>query len=100
MRAGRIPLPHYVVSLARKDVQMRPIRSAASIFALLALAACADQPVSVSAPSAGAAPLLSAASGRGVAGEYVVVLREGASPAAVAAVAGVAPRHVYDAALT
>jgi subtilisin family serine protease len=75
-------------------------RSATAALALLALAACADQPSPVAPASAEAAPLLSAAPGRGVAGEYVVVLREGASPAAVAAVAGAAPRHVYTAALT
>jgi subtilisin family serine protease len=68
--------------------------------AALVLAACADQPSPVSAGPAQAAPLLSAASGRGVAGEYVVVLRDGADPRAVAAAAGVQPRDVYQAALT
>ena len=78
---------------------MKPIRSTLAVAGLLALAACADQP----SPTAGVpatAPLLSAAPGQGVRGEYVVVLEEGANPAAVAAAAGVSPSHVYTAALT
>ena len=64
---------------------------------VLALGACAD---SATAPAAagGAAPLLAAASG-GIEGEYIVVLKEGASPTATAAVAGVHPHHVYTEAL-
>jgi subtilisin family serine protease len=65
--------------------------------ALLALAACADQsPVTARAPEA--APLLSAAA-NGVEGRYLVILKEGADPASVAAVAGVTPRHTYTAAI-
>jgi subtilisin family serine protease len=65
--------------------------------ALLALAACSDaSPVATRAPDA--APLLAAQSG-GIEGSYIVVLNEGADPRAVAAVAGVTPRHVYAAAL-
>jgi subtilisin family serine protease len=69
--------------------------------ALLAvLAACGDSATGPAAAAAdGAAPLHAAVSG-GIAGEYVVVLREGADPVSVAAVAGVHPRHVYTAALT
>lgn len=80
---------------------MTTLRTAVPALALLALAACADQPspTAVRAP-AHAAPLQSAAPGRGVAGEYVVVLREGANPTGVAAAAGVRPSHVYTAALT
>ena len=77
---------------------MNPIRSALAV-SLAALAACADAPSPVTA-LAEAAPLLSAAPGRGIEGEYIVVLREGASPAAVAAAAGARPQHVYDAVLT
>ncbi len=66
--------------------------------AVAAAAACSDQgPVAPAA--AGPAPLLSAAPGRAVEGSYVVVLKDGADPRAVAAVAGVEPRHVYAAAL-
>jgi subtilisin family serine protease len=61
---------------------------------LLALAACADQ----SAPLAPhAAPALSA--GAQPDGRYIVVLKDGADPRAVAAVMGIRPRHVYTAAL-
>jgi subtilisin family serine protease len=80
---------------------MKPIRFALPALAAAALAACADQPspTAVRAP-AGAAPLASAAPGRGVPGEYVVVLAEGVDPTGVAAAAGVRPGYVYTAALT
>ena len=59
----------------------------------LAFAACADtQTTPVTADTE--APLLSAASG-GIDGDYIVVLKEGADPRSVAAVAGVSPRFVY-----
>jgi subtilisin family serine protease len=75
---------------------MKPIRIPLAAAALV-LGACADaSPVSVDAPAA--APLVSAAS-RGIDGAYIVVLNEGADPRAVAAVAGVSPRHIYTAAL-
>ncbi|HYH80212.1 MAG TPA: protease inhibitor I9 family protein, partial [Longimicrobium sp.] len=69
--------------------------------AALALAACSDQSTTPAAPAEprGAAPLRLAASG-GVEGEYIVVLRKGADPRAVAAVAGVSPRFVYTVSLT
>jgi len=59
----------------------------------LAFAACADdQTAPITAePSA---PLLSAAKG-GIDGSYIVVLKDGADPRSVAAVAGVSPRFVY-----
>jgi subtilisin family serine protease len=78
---------------------MRPIRFALSALAVLALAACADQPSPMAGAPADAAPLLGAAPGRGIDGEYVVVLNEGADPRAVAAVAGASPRYVYTAAV-
>ncbi|HEX2190122.1 MAG TPA: S8 family peptidase [Longimicrobiaceae bacterium] len=59
----------------------------------LALAACADGP---SVPTAVEGP---AASSAPVAGDYVVVLKEGANPRSVAAVLGIDPRFVYTAAL-
>ena len=65
----------------------------------LALGACGDAATPAAAPAGAAAPLLAAAA-NGVEGEYIVVLRDGASPTSVAAVAGVHPRHVYTAALT
>jgi subtilisin family serine protease len=69
------------------------------VLAAAALAACTDQdPAALTQPD-GAAPLVQAAPGRGIEGSYIVVLREGADPRSVAAVAGVSPRHVYGAAL-
>jgi subtilisin family serine protease len=79
---------------------MRPISfTVPAAVLMLALAACADQPAQVPDAVGRAAPLLSAAAGRGIDGQYIVVLREGSDPRAVAAVAGVSPRHVYTAAL-
>jgi subtilisin family serine protease len=69
----------------------------ASLALALALGACADAGTGPSA-AAGAAPLHARAGA--LAGEYVVVLKDGADPRAVAAVAGVEARHVYTAALT
>jgi subtilisin family serine protease len=64
----------------------------------LAVAACADETRSpVAAPDA-AAPVLSIAAA--IQDQYIVVLKEGANPRSVAAVAGVEPRYVYNAALT
>jgi subtilisin family serine protease len=77
---------------------MKPIRSALPAAALLALAACADQ-TPLATPAAGAAPLLSAQAGRGIEGQYIVVLGPGATPRSVAAAAGVSPGFVYTAAL-
>jgi subtilisin family serine protease len=80
-------------------MQMNPTRSSAAVFALLALAACADgSPVAPRVTDA--APLLSVAPDRAVPGRYIVVLNADAEPRAVAAAAGANPRHVYTAALT
>jgi subtilisin family serine protease len=78
---------------------MNHLRSSLSLAVLLALAGCADAPSPVAGVPADAAPLLSAAPGRGVEGAYIVVLDEGADPRSVAALAGVSPRHVYGATL-
>jgi subtilisin family serine protease len=79
---------------------MKPIRFALPALSLAVLAACADQPSPVAGTSADAALLVSAAPGRGIPGEYIVVLKDGASPTAVASVAGVQPRESWTAALT
>lgn len=64
--------------------------------ALATLAACQDAlPPTASSPPV--APLLSAESAGG--GAYIVVLKRGANPRAVAAAAGAAPRSVYSAVL-
>jgi subtilisin family serine protease len=78
---------------------MKTIRFVLPILAVAALAACADQPSPVAGTPADAAPLLSAAPGRGIDGEYVVVLKEGADPRSVAAMAGVEPQQAWTAAL-
>ncbi|HEX6368133.1 MAG TPA: S8 family peptidase [Longimicrobium sp.] len=71
-----------------------------ALAALVAAAACSDGGrTPLAAPGGSTAPLLSAAPGTGVDGEYIVVLKEGANPRSVAAVAGAGPRHVYTAAL-
>jgi subtilisin family serine protease len=63
-------------------------------------AACSDAgQTPLAAPGTDAAPLLSAAPGKGIPGEYIVVLNDGADARSVAAVAGVSPKHVYVAAL-
>jgi subtilisin family serine protease len=75
---------------------MRPLRTT-PLLALLAAAACGDgSPTAVRSPHT--APVRMAASG-GIHDAYLVVLAEGADPRSVAAVAGVAPRHVYTAAV-
>ena len=78
---------------------MRHARTALLAGSVLALAACANDQTSPVAAPEGSAPLLSAAGGRAIEGSYIVVLREGANPRSVAAVAGVEPQHVYVAAL-
>jgi subtilisin family serine protease len=71
-----------------------------ALAALALAAACSDAgQTPLAAPAAGSAPLLSAAPGKGIPGEYIVVLNDGADARSVAAVAGVSPKHVYTAAL-
>jgi len=59
----------------------------------LAIAACADTQTTPLVTDA-TAPVLNAAGG--IEGEYIVVLKAGADPRSVAAVAGVSPRFVYN----
>ncbi|WP_349264155.1 S8 family peptidase [Longimicrobium sp.] len=76
---------------------MQVSKTAVTLGAILALAACSDQsPVGARATTA--APLLSAGA-NGIEGQYIVVLNEGANPRSVAAIAGVEPGYVYTAAL-
>ncbi|HEY0153385.1 MAG TPA: S8 family peptidase [Longimicrobium sp.] len=78
---------------------MRFNRTSLLLGAAVTLAACSDQtPTAMKAPSEGAR-LHQAAPGRGIEGQYIVVLNEGADPRSVAAVAQVSPRFVYSAAL-
>ena len=68
----------------------------------LALVACQDasEPLSPSREPPADFAALQTPAGQAVPGEYIVVLDVGANPRAVAAVAGVTPRHVYEHALT
>jgi subtilisin family serine protease len=78
---------------------MRLIRNSLLLGAAVTMAACSDQtPTGMQAPNSGAR-LQMAAPGRGIEGQYIVVLNEGADPRSVAAVARVEPSHVYTAAL-
>ncbi|HEX8245464.1 MAG TPA: S8 family peptidase, partial [Longimicrobium sp.] len=76
---------------------MRPLRTTSLLALLAAVAACADGSPTSSRPRA-AAPVRLAASD-GISGAYLVVLNEGADPRGIAATLGVAPRHVYTAAV-
>ncbi|HYW07459.1 MAG TPA: S8 family peptidase [Longimicrobium sp.] len=67
--------------------------------ATLAFAAACSDAAQAPLAAPGAGPLLSAASGKGIPGEYIVVLNDGADARSVAAVAGVSPKHVYTTAL-
>jgi len=75
---------------------MKLSKTAVAVGAVMALAACSDEsPVSARADLV---PVLSAGA-RGIEGQYIVVVREGADARSVAAVAGASPRYVYTAAL-
>ena len=76
---------------------MRSLRLLA-VAVLAAAAACSDQQAPIAATDPGAAPVLSAAR-NAIDGAYIVVVKDGADPRSVAAVAGVSPRYVYTAAL-
>jgi subtilisin family serine protease len=76
---------------------MKMSKTAVTLGAVLALAACSDQSP-VGARATVAAPLLSAGA-NAIDGQYIVVLNEGANPRSVAAVAGVDPQFTYTAAL-
>jgi subtilisin family serine protease len=79
---------------------MRFNRTTLFLGAAVTLAACSDQdPTSAVRAPEGGARLQMAAPGRGIEGHYIVVLKEGADPRSVAAVAKADPRHVYTAAL-
>ena len=65
----------------------------------LALAACSDVQDPTSARPTPGETVRAAAPGQAIPGSYIVVLKEGADPRSVAAVAQVSPRYVYSAAL-
>jgi subtilisin family serine protease len=65
----------------------------------LALAACSDVQDPTSARPTPGETVRAAAPGQAIPGSYIVVLKEGADPRSVAAVAQVSPRYVYSAAI-
>jgi subtilisin family serine protease len=75
---------------------MRNLRSAL-LGGIIFLAACSDNNTSPVAPEDGSAPSFSV--GSQIKDSYIVVLKEGADPHAIAAVVGANPRYVYEAAL-
>jgi len=77
---------------------MKAVRTVLFAGAALALAACSDQNPTAANGRQATAPVRLAQSG-GIDGSYIVVVKEGADPHSVAAVAGVSPRFVYTAAL-
>ncbi|MBA4159581.1 MAG: S8 family peptidase [Gemmatimonadetes bacterium] len=77
---------------------MRLLRISFIGFLAAVLASCADDRVSPVAPDEAAAPAFSAG-GQAIEDSYIVVLKEGANPRAIAAAAGANPRFVYEAAL-
>ncbi len=74
-----------------------PMKLRLALLLPLAVAACADRQDAPTAAADRVAPVLSAERAEG---QYIVVLKEGANPRSIAAIAGVSPRHVYTAALT
>lgn len=80
---------------------MRPIRHALVLGSIAALAACSDTAPNATDPgdrAEGRAPLIAAAPGQGVDGQYIVVMRPGTGLRAAKEM-DVQPRHVYDGAL-
>ena len=89
-RPARAPCP----SASRPPIDERAIMMKRTLLVLLPLAAAACADTQGPVATAATAPVLSAASG-GISGAYIVVVRDGADPRSVAAVAGASPRHVY-----
>ncbi|HYO55200.1 S8 family peptidase [Archangium sp.] len=79
---------------------MRAVRHALFLGSVLSLAACGggevDRTVEADATGRTQAPLHPAEPGRAIADSYIVKVRDGADARAVAAVAGVSPKHVYS----
>jgi len=67
-----------------------------AVASLALAAACSDGGVMESAPPA-EAPVITSQGSRGIPGQFIVVLKDGADPRAVAREAGVSPRSTYTA---
>lgn len=78
---------------------MQPTRMLGLAAAALALAACSEPTLSSAVPSQPSAPFHAAAAGRGVEGRYIVVLKDGADPHALARSVSAKPRAVFTSAL-
>src|SRR5688572_24252750 len=74
-------------------------RITAVIVGAFALSACADQATEPQGEQAVRPAPVYSVNGQAIDGSYVVVLKEGANPTSVAAVAGIRPNYVYTAAL-
>ena len=74
---------------------MRHLRTTVLLVSAAALAACSDQSPTGAGVSADAAPLRAAAPGRGVDGNYIVVVKSGTDPRSVAAIVGADPEFVW-----
>jgi len=81
---------------------MQTHRTLLGLTILLALGACTENRVTEPDALSAAAPLFAAApgGGRAIPDQFIVVLKEGSNPRAVAAVADVTPRYVYEHALS
>jgi subtilisin family serine protease len=77
---------------------MKSLYTAVAAGAVVFASACSDSSTAPATVS-DVAPVHSAAA-NGIDGEYIVVLKEGANPQSVAAIAGVDPEFVYTSALT
>ena len=77
---------------------MRAVRHVMFLGSALALAACGGEMDMNAEAELGqtGAPLMQAAPGTAIAGQYIVVLKEGAAPQAFAAAAGVSARYTYS----
>jgi subtilisin family serine protease len=75
---------------------MRRVTAGILVFSVVAMA-CTDQATAPAVAESSEQPMLSA--GGAQEGSYIVVLKEGGNPLAVAAVSGVTPSHVYTNAL-
>ena len=77
---------------------MRAMKNVLFIGSVLSLAACGGNEMQAF-DAAGVAPLHQAAPGLGIDGQYIVVLKDGATADAVTKLLGVTPNHVYQSAL-
>ena len=78
---------------------MRAVRNVLFLGSALALTACGgEMDMNVEAAELGqsGAPLKQAAPGTAIAGQYIVVLKDGAAPQATAEAAGISPRYTYN----